>query len=81
MQHKTNSSEYKTERIAYPADKGKLCILCKSKVKFAFPSDGKKVRTLDGIVYQIINFYRCTNPKCKFHTKAFLLFCHKFLLV
>ena len=71
MQHKANSTEYRTERITYPAHLGKLCILCESEVKYAFPSDGKMVRTLDEIVYQIVNYYRCTNPECDFHEKAF----------
>ena len=71
MKHKTISTEYTTERIGYPESRGKLCILCKSKVEYVYPDDGKKVRTLEGIVYQIVNYYKCINPECEFHKKAF----------
>ena len=72
MKHKTISTEYTTERIGYPESRGKLCILCKSKVEYVYPDDGKKVRTLEGIVYQIVNYYKCINPECEFHKKAFI---------
>jgi hypothetical protein len=71
MKHKTNSTEHTTERIGYPTNRGKLCILCESEVKYAYPDDGKMVRTLDGKVYQIVNNYKCINPECEFHEKAF----------
>lgn len=71
MKYKTNSTDYRTERIGYPINRGKLCILCKSEVKFAYPDDGKIVRTLDGRVYQIVNYFRCTNSICELHEKAF----------
>ena len=71
MKHKTVSTEYRTERLGYPKSRGKLCILCESDVEYAYPDDGKKVRTLEGIVFQIVNLYKCTNPECAFHEKAF----------
>lgn len=71
MKFKSDSADYQTERISYPSSLDKQCVLCNSKVKFAYPDGGKMVRTLEGKVYQIVNYYKCSNPECKFHLNAF----------
>ena len=71
MKNKTNSTEYSTMRIGYPTYLNKSCICCNSPVEFAYPDDGKMVRTLEGIVYQIVNYFKCSNPDCKLHKIPF----------
>jgi len=58
-------------RIGYPTYLNKSCICCNSPVEYAYPDDGKMVRTLEGIVYQIVNYFKCSNPDCKLHKIPF----------
>ena len=71
MKNKTNSPQYATERIGYPIQLNNSCILCNSEVKYAYPDDGKMVRMLGGTIYQIVKYYKCTNPNCGFHQIPF----------
>lgn len=71
MKYKTNSEEYKTERLGYPKELNLKCPLCEFDVKFQYANDGKIVHTLRGDIYQIVNLYKCTNGECELHDKAF----------
>lgn len=71
MRYKTNSEEYKTERLGYPKELNLKCPLCEFDVKFQYANDGKIVHTLSGDINQIVNLYKCTNGECAFHDKTF----------
>jgi hypothetical protein len=51
----------------------RACPICEGKVKFCGSDDGKLVHTLEGVVYQIVNLYRCTTGDCPLHERAFNL--------
>lgn len=66
MKYSTYSENYKTIRISYPNEWDLKCYLCGWKVNFEYSDDGKIVHTLEGEIYQIINYYSCSNPNCEF---------------
>ena len=71
MNRNTYSEKYETVRISYPKDLNKACIICGSKVKFKYPDGGKLVHTLEGDIYQVMNYYICANEACEMSKKAF----------
>jgi len=71
MNRKTYSEEHKTVRISYPEELNKACIICGSEVKFKYPDGGKLIHTLECDVYQVMNYYTCTNEGCELSKKAF----------
>lgn len=71
MNRKTYSEKHETVRISYPKELNKACIICGSKVKFKYPDGGKLVHTLEGDIYQVMNYYACTNETCEMSKKAF----------
>jgi len=71
MNRKTHSEDYETVRKSYPKELNKACIICGSKVKFKYPDGGKLVHTLEGDIYQVMNYYACTNGACEMSKKAF----------
>jgi len=71
MNRKTHSEDYKTVRKSYPKELNKACIICGSKVKFKYPDGGKLVHTLEGDIYQVMNYYACTNEACEMSKKPF----------
>ena len=71
MNRKTYSENHETVRISYPKELDKACIVCGSIVKFKYPDGGKLVHTLESDIYQVINYYACTNEVCELSKKAF----------
>lgn len=71
MQYPNNSSEYDVVRLSWPKWHPKVCVFCKSKIIYKYADNGKKVHTLDGIIYQVINYYSCTNPRCQIYQSPF----------
>ena len=71
MNRKTYSEKHETVRISYPKELNKAFIVCGSKEKFKYPDGGKLVHTLEGDIYQVMNYYACTNEVCELSEKAF----------
>lgn len=71
MNRTTYSEKYKTIRIGYPLELDHECVVCRSKVKYCYPDNGKLVHALNGDVYQIVNLYSCTNKECEMSKVAF----------
>jgi len=71
MNRPTNSEKYRTVRISYPDELHFKCPVCGYKVTYEYPDNGKVVHTLQGDVYQIINYYTCTNKACRMSEVAF----------
>ena len=71
MNRMTYSEKHETVRISYPKELNKACIVCGSKVKFKYPDGGKLVHTLEGDIYQVMNYYACMNETCELSKKAF----------
>lgn len=71
MNRKTYSENHETVRISYPKELNKACIVCGSKVKFKYPDGGKLVHTLEGDIYQVMNYYACSDEVCEMSKKAF----------
>ncbi len=65
MNRKTYSDDYDTARISYPLELDNKCIICGNEVKYCYSDNGKLVHTLEGDVYQVINFYSCTKKNCE----------------
>lgn len=65
MNRKTYSDDYDTVRLSYPPGLDNKCLICGSEVNYCYPDNGKLVHTLEGDIYQIINYYCCTNEKCE----------------
>lgn len=65
MNRKAFSEEYDTVRVSYPLGLDNKCLICGSEVKYCYSDNGKLVRTLDGDIYQVINYYSCTNEGCE----------------
>jgi hypothetical protein len=64
MKYPTESEDYETHRLTWPTWLPHKCPFCNSAIQHLYADNGKKVHTLDGIIYQIINYYKCTNPQC-----------------
>lgn len=64
MKYKTQSEDYETRRIKWPKWLPQKCPFCGAKIQHLYADNGKKVHTLNGIIYQIITYYECTNIQC-----------------
>lgn len=71
MKYDTYSENYKTVRISYPNKWNLACPSCGWKVNYAYSGDGKIIHTLEGDIYQIVNFYSCSNQNCVFSRIVF----------
>ncbi|MBD3213324.1 MAG: hypothetical protein GF311_12010 [Candidatus Lokiarchaeota archaeon] len=65
MNRKTYSDDYDTVRLSYPPELDNKCIICGSEVKYCYSDNGKLVHTLEGDIYQVVNYYSCTNEDCE----------------
>jgi len=65
MNRKTYSDDYDTIRISYPPGLDNKCIICGNEVFYCYSDNGKLVRTLEGDIYQVVNYYSCTNKDCE----------------
>lgn len=64
MKYKTQSEDYETRRIKWPKWLPQKCPFCGAKIQHLYADNGKKVHTLNGIIYQIVTYYGCTNIQC-----------------
>lgn len=71
MNRKTYSEDYDTVRLSYPPGLDNKCFICGSEVKYCYSDNGKLVRTLDGDIYQVVNYYSCTNEGCEMSKVVF----------
>ena len=65
MNRKTYSEDYDTIRISYPSGLNNKCITCGNDVSYCYSDNGKLVHTLEGDIYQVVNYYSCTNRNCE----------------
>ncbi len=65
VNRKTYSEDYDTIRISYPSELNNKCVICGNEVNYYYSDNGKLVHTLKGDIYQVINYYSCTNKDCK----------------
>ena len=65
VNRKTYSDNYDTFRISYPPGLDNKCIICRSEVTYCYSDNGKLVHTLEGDIYQVVNYYSCTNRDCE----------------
>ena len=65
MNRKTYSDNYDTFRISYPSGLDSKCIICGSEVTYCYSDTGKLVHTLEGDIYQVVNYYSCTKKDCE----------------
>jgi len=65
MNRKTYSEDYDTVRLSYPPGLDNKCLICESEVKYCYSDNGKLIHTLDGEIYQVVNYYSCTNEACE----------------
>ena len=59
MNRKTYSEDYDTIRISYPPGLNNKCITCGNDVSYCYSDNGKLVHTLEGDIYQVVNYYLC----------------------
>jgi hypothetical protein len=71
MKYKTVSHEYETIRLTWPNWLPQKCPFCDSPIQHLYADNGKKIHTLDGIIYQITNYYSCTSSVCPSNQKPF----------
>jgi hypothetical protein len=64
MNRKTYSDDYDTVRISYPSGLDNKCLICGNEVNYCYSDNGKLVHTLEGNIYQVVNYYSCTNEGC-----------------
>jgi hypothetical protein len=65
MNRKTYSDDYDTVRLSYPSGLDNKCLICGSEVNYCYSDNGKLVHALEGDIYQVVNFYSCTNEDCE----------------
>ena len=65
VNRKTYSEDYDTIRISYPSELNNKCVICGNEVNYSYSDNGKLVHTLKGDIYQVINYYSCTNKDCE----------------
>ena len=65
MNRKTYSEDYDTIRISYPPGLNNKCITCGNDVSYCYSDNGKLVHTLEGDIYQVVNYYSCANRGCE----------------
>jgi len=65
VNRKTYSEDYDTIRISYPPGLNNKCITCGNDVSYCYSDNGKLVHTLEGDIYQVVNYYSCTNRDCE----------------
>lgn len=65
MNRKSYSDDYDTVRLSYPPGLDNKCLICESEVNYCYSDNGKLVHTLEGDIYQVVNFYSCTNQDCE----------------
>ena len=65
MNRITYSDDYDTVRISYPPGLDNKCLICGNEVKYCYSDNGKLVHTLEGDIYQVVNYYSCTNEDCE----------------
>jgi hypothetical protein len=65
MYHAASSEDYTTDYLHWPEFISRLCVCCHQPLKYAFAGNGKLIRTLDGPIHQIIDYYTCENSKCE----------------
>lgn len=65
MNRKTYSEDYDTIRISYPPGLNNKCITCGNDVSYCYSDNGKLVHTLEGDIYQVVNYYSCANRDCE----------------
>ena len=71
MNRKTYSDDYDTVRFSYPPGLDNKCIICGKEVKYCYSDNGKLVHTLEGDIYQVVNYYSCINEECEMSKVAF----------
>ena len=71
MNRKTYSEDYDTIRISYPPGLNNKCITCGNDVSYCYSDNGKLVHTLEGDIYQVVNYYSCTNRDCEMNKIVF----------
>ncbi|QEE17039.2 hypothetical protein DSAG12_02871 [Promethearchaeum syntrophicum] len=59
-----SSPDYRTHYLCWPESISRACPICKSPIEFAFADNGKKVHTLEGIIHQVVNYYKCSKATC-----------------
>jgi len=64
MYNAAYSEDYCTDYLAWPERLPRICDLCHKPLKFSFADNGKLIKTLDGIINQVIYWYSCANEKC-----------------
>jgi len=69
MKYSAESPEYITEYLCWPQNVPRTCSKCGNHLVYSYADNGKKVYTLDGLVYQIIHYYSCINPICSLYKK------------
>ena len=65
VNRKTYSEDYDTIRISYPPGLNNKCVICGNDVIYCYADNGKLVHTLEGDIYQVVNYYSCTNRDCE----------------
>lgn len=65
MYSAATSSDYRTHYLCWPETISRSCPLCDSPIEYAFADNGKKVHTLDGVIHQVVNYYRCVSDTCQ----------------
>ena len=71
MYYPAEHGEYRTDYLSWPQEILRLCGLCHCALIFAFADNGKIVKTLDGLIYQVVYYYTCPDPKCENHKHYF----------
>ena len=71
MNRKTYSEDYDTIRISYPPGLNNKCITCGNDVSYCYSDNGKLVHTLEGDIYQVVNYYSCANRDCEMNKIVF----------
>lgn len=58
------SPEYRYIRCKYPTEFHLKCPICEAPVIFLYPDAGKEVYMLEETIYQVMEYYRCSNENC-----------------
>ena len=67
MHHPAHSEVYITHYLSWPDQFPRECPECKHSIRYAHADNGKRIHTLSGEIYQVINYYTCINPQCSKH--------------
>lgn len=67
MTAKPPEIEKETVHTYWESDQGMSCPLCQEKLMHEFNDGGREIITLEGPLWVITNYYRCTNLDCQLH--------------